>query len=105
MWNKNLNIIVILLVTLGSIIEAFDDISIFDDEDIYNQIAPQEPQTHGITVPGTLWCGPGFNANEYNDLGRYRDTDMCCRDHDHCPNIIAAKSSLHGLSNNDWFPM
>jgi len=84
---------------------AFSDEAIFEDEDIYNQALPPVPHT-GLTVPGTKWCGPGNTADNYEDLGRERETDKCCRAHDHCEEIIESHSSLHGLPNNtDWFPM
>ncbi|KAM7343693.1 phospholipase A2-like [Cochliomyia hominivorax] len=59
----------------------------------------------GLTVPGTKWCGPGNTASSYEDLGTHRETDMCCRDHDHCEVILSGGSSLHGLSNNGLFPI
>lgn len=84
---------------------AFGDEAIFEDEDIYNQALPPVEHT-GLTVPGTKWCGPGNTAANYDDLGRERETDKCCREHDHCDDIMEAHSSIHGLPNNtDWFPM
>jgi len=84
---------------------AFGDEAIFEDEDIYNQALPPVPHT-GITVPGTKWCGPGNTAANFEDLGRERETDKCCRAHDHCDEIIESHGALHGLpTNTDWFPM
>ncbi|EDW00944.1 phospholipase A2 [Drosophila grimshawi] len=94
-----------LISTLISVSLAFGDEAIFEDEDIYNQALPPVPHT-GITAPGTKWCGPGNTAANYNDLGRERETDKCCRAHDHCDEIIESHGSLHGLPNNtDWFPI
>lgn len=94
-----------LVFTLFGTTWAFAEEAIFEDEDIYNQALPPVPSS-GITAPGTKWCGPGNTAANYDDLGRERETDKCCRDHDHCDEIIESHSTLHGLSNNtDWFPM
>ncbi|XP_037713191.1 phospholipase A2 [Drosophila subpulchrella] len=84
---------------------AFGDEAIFEDEDIYTQALPPVPQT-GITVPGTKWCGPGNTAANFEDLGRERETDKCCRAHDHCDEIIEPHAVLHRLpANTDWFPI
>ncbi|KAL1461547.1 hypothetical protein WDU94_013432, partial [Cyamophila willieti] len=52
------------------------------------------------TFTGTKWCGPENIAENYNDLGTAVETDKCCRDHDHCTEIIKAKDTKHGLTNN-----
>lgn len=59
----------------------------------------------GITVPGTKWCGPGNIAESYDDLGTDVELDMCCRAHDNCHEKISPSTELHGLTNNDLFPM
>ncbi|XP_027855453.1 uncharacterized protein proca1 [Xiphophorus couchianus] len=56
----------------------------------------------GFTYPGTLWCGAGNNADNYNQLGDFADTDSCCRTHDHCPHVIHAFSSNYGYTNFKW---
>nr|P86780.1 RecName: Full=Phospholipase A2; AltName: Full=Phosphatidylcholine 2-acylhydrolase [Bunodosoma caissarum] len=39
----------------------------------------------GATImPGTLWCGKGNSAADYLQLGVWKDTAHCCRDHDGC---------------------
>ncbi|XP_032675956.1 phospholipase A2-like [Odontomachus brunneus] len=53
--------------------------------------------------PGLKWCGDGDRAKDYEDLGRYKDTDMCCRDHDHCKNNMVANGTLENLKNNGPF--
>lgn len=55
-----------------------------------------------ITFPGTLWCGPGHHDVEYDDLGTERETDMCCRDHDHCENIKSGQTK-NNLTNTSPF--
>ncbi|XP_043976296.1 uncharacterized protein proca1 [Gambusia affinis] len=56
----------------------------------------------GFTYPGTLWCGAGNMADNYNQLGDFADTDSCCRTHDHCPHVIHAFSSNYGYTNFKW---
>ncbi|CAN9510875.1 unnamed protein product [Ophioblennius macclurei] len=56
----------------------------------------------GFTYPGTLWCGVGNMAERYEQLGRFADTDSCCRVHDHCPHVIHAFSSKYGYTNFKW---
>ncbi|UXI21066.1 hypothetical protein NH340_JMT07009 [Sarcoptes scabiei] len=50
-------------------------------------------------APGTKWCGFGDMANEYWDLGRMNNVDICCREHDHCPIRLASNESNYGLRN------
>uniref|UniRef100_A0A1A7WAQ9 phospholipase A2 n=1 Tax=Iconisemion striatum TaxID=60296 RepID=A0A1A7WAQ9_9TELE len=56
----------------------------------------------GFTYPGTLWCGAGNMADNFNQLGEFAETDSCCRTHDHCPNVIHAFSSNYGYTNFKW---
>lgn len=49
---------------------------------------------------GTKWCGRGNTAKDLNDLGDERDTDACCRAHDHCPDFIDKGLSKYGLTNH-----
>ncbi|XP_077578899.1 uncharacterized protein proca1 [Stigmatopora nigra] len=53
----------------------------------------------GFTYPGTLWCGAGNMADDYEQLGRFEKTDSCCRTHDHCPHVIHAFSNKYGYTN------
>ncbi|XP_012341011.1 phospholipase A2-like [Apis florea] len=50
-------------------------------------------------VPKTKWCGPGNKAKNENDLGYFKITDACCRDHDLCGDSIKPLGSKHGLRN------
>ncbi|XP_061868640.1 protein PROCA1 [Colius striatus] len=56
----------------------------------------------GLTYPGTLWCGAGSNADAYEELGEHRDTDRCCRDHDHCQHVIHPFTLRYGYRNLRW---
>lgn len=56
----------------------------------------------GFTYPGTLWCGAGNMADDYEQLGQFAETDSCCRIHDHCPHVIHAFSSNYGYTNFKW---
>ncbi|XP_032899580.1 group 3 secretory phospholipase A2 isoform X1 [Amblyraja radiata] len=51
------------------------------------------------TVPGTIWCGAGDTAEKFSDLGRFDQTDFCCREHDHCERKIAAFEYKYGTLN------
>ncbi|KAL7848578.1 hypothetical protein SRHO_G00202010 [Serrasalmus rhombeus] len=56
----------------------------------------------GFTYPGTLWCGAGNIADDFDQLGEFTETDKCCRTHDHCPHVIHAFSSNYGYTNFKW---
>ncbi|XP_039364409.1 protein PROCA1 [Mauremys reevesii] len=56
----------------------------------------------GFTYPGTLWCGAGNNADSYGQLGEHRETDECCREHDHCQHVIHPFTSKYGYRNLRW---
>lgn len=36
-------------------------------------------------------------------MGVFQSTDRCCRQHDNCPDSIAAGASKHGLRNTGTF--
>lgn len=57
----------------------------------------------GFTYPGTLWCGAGNNAEHYDDLGEFAETDKCCRVHDHCQHTIQPFTSDYGYRNYRWY--
>ncbi|XP_022087202.1 uncharacterized protein LOC110977412 [Acanthaster planci] len=50
-------------------------------------------------IPGTLWCGPGSDAESYDHLGQDIEADACCREHDHCPSSIKRWSTKYGIFN------
>ncbi|XP_077155545.1 protein PROCA1 [Ranitomeya variabilis] len=56
----------------------------------------------GFTYPGTLWCGAGNNAEKESDLGEHKETDSCCRTHDHCEHVIHPFTYSYGYSNFLW---
>ncbi|XP_075989397.1 uncharacterized protein LOC142985240 isoform X1 [Anticarsia gemmatalis] len=53
-----------------------------------------------LRVPGTKWCGKGFSATRYSQLGGYTRTDRCCRVHDlRCPFWIGGMEKKYGIYN------
>ncbi|CAG2182911.1 unnamed protein product, partial [Oppiella nova] len=54
----------------------------------------------GILIfPGTKWCGSGNIAEHENDYGSEKDTDQCCRQHDHCFDSIESGGTKYNLKN------
>ncbi|KAM9446902.1 uncharacterized protein Hap1MRO34_023368 [Clarias gariepinus] len=49
--------------------------------------------------PGTLWCGHGSRAGDYEQLGMFERVDRCCREHDHCDHIIRPFTVNFGVFN------
>lgn len=72
-----------------------------DDDNIIER-GEAESARINLSYPGTRWCGPGNTASDYNELGQHKETDKCCRDHDHCDNIASGETK-YGLTNNDAF--
>ncbi|CAH0599442.1 unnamed protein product [Chrysodeixis includens] len=53
-----------------------------------------------LRVPGTKWCGKGFSATRYSQLGGHTRTDRCCRVHDlRCPFWIGGMEKKYGVFN------
>ncbi|TMS07917.1 Group 3 secretory phospholipase A2 [Larimichthys crocea] len=73
-----------------------------DSEDSALQDEVLKRSKRGFTYPGTLWCGAGNMADNYDQLGNFAETDSCCRTHDHCPHVIHAFSSKYGHTNFKW---
>lgn len=72
-------------------------------------ISPITAITDGIKdrlkaiYPGTLWCGDGNQARNQNEIGLFRNTDICCKQHDECPAFIKSGSEFKGLRNTGLF--
>ncbi|XP_049883372.1 uncharacterized protein LOC126378908 isoform X1 [Pectinophora gossypiella] len=61
---------------------------------------PKRDAMEILRVPGTKWCGKGFSATRYSQLGGYTRTDRCCRVHDlRCPFWIGGMEKKYGLYN------
>ncbi|XP_042221934.1 group 3 secretory phospholipase A2-like isoform X1 [Homarus americanus] len=55
---------------------------------------------HLRLFPTTKWCGVGYSASVYGDLGGSSGADKCCRQHDlHCPYYISSFETKYGLMN------
>lgn len=53
-----------------------------------------------LRVPGTKWCGKGYSAKKYAELGGYSKADRCCRQHDKsCPFWIMGFETKYGFFN------
>nr|XP_004664136.2 group 3 secretory phospholipase A2 [Jaculus jaculus] len=53
----------------------------------------------GWTMPGTLWCGVGNSAENSSELGIFRGPDLCCQEHDRCPQNISPLQYNYGIRN------
>ncbi|XP_031622562.1 phospholipase A2-like [Contarinia nasturtii] len=100
-------------VKLGTVLLCLSCVSHFEAKltmtprEIENSLEDNSDESKGsqrinLSVPGTKWCGPGNTAASYDDLGRHKEVDMCCRDHDHCDNIAAGETK-YNLTNRDYF--
>ncbi|XP_053597740.1 phospholipase A2-like [Microplitis demolitor] len=68
-----------------------------------NGLRENQNERFNLIFPGTKWCGSGSIAENYNDLGYFRETDACCRMHDHCDETIEAMQTRHGLTNPSYY--
>lgn len=106
MWLKVIVCFFFAISTVRKVYANFEEYSIFEDDDIYGKpvtVTNITGNTETMIFPGTKWCGPGDIAKNYNDLGTYRETDKCCREHDNCGDLILPRKSKHGLENPDSF--
>ncbi|XP_001497393.2 group 3 secretory phospholipase A2 [Equus caballus] len=53
----------------------------------------------GWTMPGTLWCGVGASARNSSELGVFQGLDLCCREHDGCPQTVSPFQYNYGIRN------
>ncbi|KAL2079560.1 hypothetical protein ACEWY4_025304 [Coilia grayii] len=56
-----------------------------------------------VIFPGTLWCGTGSKAHDYQQLGMFQRTDQCCREHDHCSSVIRSFTVNFGVFNHNLY--
>ncbi|KAF9824432.1 hypothetical protein SFRURICE_019677 [Spodoptera frugiperda] len=74
------------------------------DEDIMTAEAGySSKQRISLIFPGTKWCGAGNVAVSYDDLGEEKEADMCCREHDNCPDLIPGGGTKHNLTNDAFY--
>lgn len=67
---------------------------------IWNYSRQRRDLTNSFRVKGTKWCGKGWSATKYADLGGYSKSDRCCRQHDKaCPFWIMGFETKYGLFN------
>ncbi|XP_035222179.1 phospholipase A2 heteromtoxin-like [Stegodyphus dumicola] len=61
--------------------------------------------SHGswFVFPDTKWCGPGDNAESYNDFGYDEAADKCCRAHDFCDDALLAGETKGNLTNKSSY--
>ncbi|KAJ7994263.1 hypothetical protein DPEC_G00264070 [Dallia pectoralis] len=80
--------------------------SLMPVSDILDQQNMLRTKTRGkraLIFPGTLWCGTGSKAIDYNQLGMFERADRCCREHDHCASIIPTFTVNYGVFNSNFF--
>ncbi|XP_062555895.1 uncharacterized protein LOC134220809 isoform X3 [Armigeres subalbatus] len=53
-----------------------------------------------LRIPGTKWCGKGWSARSYVEMGGLSKADRCCRQHDlSCPFWILGFETKYGVFN------
>uniref|UniRef100_A0A3B4CQW4 phospholipase A2 n=1 Tax=Pygocentrus nattereri TaxID=42514 RepID=A0A3B4CQW4_PYGNA len=71
--------------------------------DLGHRVGAKSRQKRAWIFPGTLWCGRGSTAGDYEQLGMFEPVDRCCREHDHCSNIIRPFTVNFGVLNPSLF--
>ncbi|KAH0534258.1 phospholipase A(2)-like [Cotesia glomerata] len=74
-----------------------------DPKKKFNELMSKHKSKLKAIFPGTRWCGDGNKASNYGELGLFKHTDACCRQHDNCPLGIGSGKSLGPLLNNAGF--
>ncbi|XP_030622631.1 group 3 secretory phospholipase A2 [Chanos chanos] len=64
-----------------------------------NKSGARVRQKRAWVFPGTLWCGRGSSAKNYEQLGMFERADQCCREHDYCSSTIRSFSMNFGVFN------
>ncbi|KAL6465723.1 hypothetical protein MHYP_G00258560 [Metynnis hypsauchen] len=67
--------------------------------DLGHRVGAKIRQKRAWIFPGTLWCGRGSTAGDYEQLGMFEPVDRCCREHDHCSSIIRPFTVNFGVLN------
>ncbi|XP_043287658.1 phospholipase A2-like [Venturia canescens] len=80
------------------------DAPAYSPPDGYVHVSNRQNNGSRLIVPHTKWCGEGNIAKDVNDLGLFRQTDACCRDHDLCQAIILPGRSFGPLNNTETYP-
>uniref|UniRef100_A0A4W4H8X2 phospholipase A2 n=1 Tax=Electrophorus electricus TaxID=8005 RepID=A0A4W4H8X2_ELEEL len=73
------------------------------DLDLLHHSGGKIRQKRAWILPGTLWCGLGSRAGDYEQLGMFEPVDRCCREHDHCNHIIQPFTLNFGVFNPTLF--
>ncbi|XP_075554665.1 phospholipase A2 hemilipin-like [Dermacentor variabilis] len=100
-------------------ISVVDHVNVYQMNNVVHQCA-QRPQNAkdsyfpklqenghqgAVMFPGTKWCGAGNVASNYDDLGKAREADMCCREHDLAKESIPAFGAKRGVRNKLFYTM
>ncbi|XP_033330252.2 phospholipase A2 [Megalopta genalis] len=73
------------------------------DSDDLDEIPISFDERINLIYPGTKWCGSGNVAAGPDDLGKHKESDACCREHDLCADVIEAGETKHGLTNPSFY--
>lgn len=73
--------------------------TIDDSSTIERHIRKRSTVNRFLMFPGTKWCGRGQTALHYHDIGEDREADVCCRDHDCCPDLIPSFTTRFNIFN------